>query len=206
MSNFENLVRTVQAYKWETWIQSSVEYPFKNIQEPCEITIKDFIEYVFLRLIYIYNRRGILFIERNEKILNSAMNYYFHLWRLHQQRPKGDIRLTCAGKKMRKKGALPSIDMINYLTTQFDDCFWEYFKKDCKKKKHLGIFDFEDSEFGYLFWEDARVFLFQFINTQYLRECIGVSEINMTLPENMKKEEDPYVLDHIINSNGIYDQ
>lgn len=206
MASFTELSLFQQKNKWWEWINQPIDF---NMRTTCgvyyDITIKEYIEKVVKRLMSVYNLNGIIFLVNDNKILNDAMNYYYHIWRLNRKYNVDYDRLTLFGKKQRDNGLLPTYNMIDHLNFIFNDNFWENFTS--QYSKNAGIFDEIYSEFGRIFWNDLRFFLYQYINIQILKENMGSHEINMVLPEQIQKEnEDPYLVDQITQSkSGIYE-
>ena len=206
MASFTELSLFQQKNKWLEWINQPIDF---NLRTTCgiyyDITIKEYIEKVVKRLISVYNLNGVIFLVNDNKILNDAMNYYYHIWRLNRKHTIDYDRLTLFGKNQRDNGLLPTYNMIDHLNFLFNDNFWGYFTS--QYSRNAGIFDEIYSDFGRIFWNDLRFFLYQYINIQILKENMGSHEINVALPEQILKEnEDPYLADQITQSkSGVYE-
>ena len=150
--------------QWETWINTYIDYE-------CNITVYNYIGTVLGELIDIYNGNHIPLLRKKTEIINDALNFYFNVWRTSSRKPRQMYFLTRFGRLQQKKGQLPTMDMYEYLDRIFSDSFWKTFQK--KYGPGSDLFDPEISEFGWIFWENIRHFLHQYINTGNLRELLG---------------------------------
>jgi hypothetical protein len=203
---------------WINWLNSSI---YINVNDRIEesISICKYLETVFINLLDKFRKKGINFTCNDKIILNNVMNNYFNLWRLNKKSPvsKYENSLTVYGKTQKKKGLLPTAEMIECLDRKFTDSFWLQFQNEFGIG--YGIFDPELSEFGRIFWNNIQYFLYQFINTEYLEsEIIEIervynrvadSNITMSAPmthlqENNNSSDDPYLVDqHVAKELGI---
>lgn len=194
---------------WINWLNSSI-YINNNDRIEESISICKYLETVFMNLLEKFRKKGITFTCNDKIILNNVMNYYFNLWRLFKTNPisKYNNSLTIYGKLQRKKGLLPTAEMIECLNRKFTNSFWLQFQNEFGIG--YGIFDPELSEFGKIFWNNIQYFLNQFVNIEYLENEIfeierfysKSSDNNTTvsaqitnLQENNNLSDDPYLID-----------
>ncbi|NBR60060.1 MAG: hypothetical protein EBT86_00150 [Actinobacteria bacterium] len=152
---------------WIRWLNSPIHINESDrMDDP--ITICQYLETIFRNLFDIFRHRRIHFSCKDNLILNDVMNYYFELWRVHRLNVsiKYDYHLTKFGKSQRKKGLLPTAEMMECLDRKFTNSFWIKFQNEFGMS--YGIFDPELSEFGNIFWNNIRYFLYQYIDIQYL--------------------------------------
>lgn len=161
ISNFQN---TLVQNKWLEWINSPIHFDeLDRIEEP--ITVRQYLETIFIKLFNLFRERKIYFKIRDNLILNDVVNYYFHLWRGAKKiRTPYNYSLTLFGKEQRRQGYRQNTEIIEHLDSIFTDLFWRRLQNEFGRG--YGIFDPELSDFGEMFWENIRYFLYQYVETE----------------------------------------
>jgi hypothetical protein len=207
--------------EWTKWMLTPIQQGEDNDNL---ITNQQYLENVFRKLIHTFEKRGILFLVREQQILNDVMNYYFNLWKHFKRRPYTYDILTSFGREQQAKNSLPTTEMIDYLDRIFTDSFWELFKYN--NGVNAGLFDCETSDFGSIFWTDIRYFLYPYINPINIKNHLSSSQYSVDYDKKLDEMgvgvggggggggsggpgsggDDPYIIDQINSRKaGIYE-